>query len=293
MEKDLIFFDKEGLTSTSANHIANLAKELVKNHETELSYFTLYDTTVTLVGTDKLNTLQFGITEEQLANIPTMLDTIAQAKSLIAWLREAIKAKKNLLNEIDTLSLEDYCQLKGIEYPEAPKLGHILTEDEYYSSLSLKERNAYYKLETYASVLGKAVHPDGTLAIQREKLMEKINNPHKVEGGGRDTLIYNYTPSVATETVETVFFELQKRHREIQSQLNSIKYKCEEACTASELKENAEFNEKYTNYKAEVQALSSEWTKYKKEKSNEISKYKIVIPDSLKNIYLKVSELGK
>ena len=27
MEKDLVFFGEQGLTSTSANHIANLAKE--------------------------------------------------------------------------------------------------------------------------------------------------------------------------------------------------------------------------------------------------------------------------
>jgi uncharacterized protein (DUF305 family) len=37
MEQDLTFFAENGLTSTSANHIANLAKEYVKAQEQELS----------------------------------------------------------------------------------------------------------------------------------------------------------------------------------------------------------------------------------------------------------------
>lgn len=44
MKKDMIFFSTEGkgLTSTSANHIANLAKEMVREIETSLAGLTLY-----------------------------------------------------------------------------------------------------------------------------------------------------------------------------------------------------------------------------------------------------------
>lgn len=53
MKKDMIFFSKEGkgLTSTSANHIANLAKEMVREIESSLSSLTLYSTSVALIGT--------------------------------------------------------------------------------------------------------------------------------------------------------------------------------------------------------------------------------------------------
>ena len=42
MQKDLVFFKKEGeegvaLTSTSANHIANMAKEYIQGMETQLN----------------------------------------------------------------------------------------------------------------------------------------------------------------------------------------------------------------------------------------------------------------
>lgn len=57
MKKDMIFFSTEGkgLTSTSANHIANLAKEMVREIETFVSGLTLYSTSVVLIGNDNVN----------------------------------------------------------------------------------------------------------------------------------------------------------------------------------------------------------------------------------------------
>lgn len=56
MQKDLVFFKKEGeegvaLTSTSANHIANLAKEYIQGVETQLNNICFFDVRVALVGT--------------------------------------------------------------------------------------------------------------------------------------------------------------------------------------------------------------------------------------------------
>lgn len=53
MEKDLIFFKKEGeegvaLTSTSANHIANLAKEYIQGVEMQLNNISFYNTEIAL-----------------------------------------------------------------------------------------------------------------------------------------------------------------------------------------------------------------------------------------------------
>lgn len=88
MQKDLVFFKKEGeegvaLTSTSANHIANLAKEYIQ-----------------------------GESSEVLDSLQSLLEGVAQTKSLIAWLREGIKAKENLMKGLQTISLEDWLSLK-------------------------------------------------------------------------------------------------------------------------------------------------------------------------------------
>lgn len=295
MEKDLVFFstDNQGLTSTSANHIANLAKELIQKYEFELNSMHFHSVSVGLIGSAERSITQVGSTKELLDNMPKMLKSIAKAKSLIAWLREAIKAKNRLLDEINSFTAEDYCVLKGIEYPIMPVKQRELTEDEYYSSLSLKERNRYYELETKASVLGKAIHPDGAFSRVRRELTKVIQEPHKVTGSGRDTVIYSYIPTVDLQNVEDTFFELQNEHRETQAQLNSIKYACEQAINDSKTKTLADFNEAYNNWSREVKSIEAETRAYKHKKSEEISHYKIVIPDSLKDIFQQVSTLGK
>ena len=92
-----VFFAENGLTSTSANHIANLAKEAYQNLENELNSICFYTTKVSLLGTSTKEVLHYG---NQLIDV-TKLDKIAELKSLIAWLREAIKAKEQLTRNVN------------------------------------------------------------------------------------------------------------------------------------------------------------------------------------------------
>lgn len=77
-----------------------------------------------------------------------------------------------------------------------------------------------------AAVIGKYIHPDDVLSDERKKLKNRIQHPHQVDGKGRDALIYTYEPSVSAEDVDNTFYELQKKHREVQAQLNSMKHDC-------------------------------------------------------------------
>ena len=295
MKKDMIFFSTEGkgLTSTSANHIANLAKEMVREIETSLSGLTLYSTSVSLIGNDSVDTLKEGDKAEVLENVKAQLHTIAKANSLIAWLREAIKAKDRLLKEVEELSTDDFMEQKGIEIPKMPKKGVALTEDAYYASLSLEERNRFYSLEALASVLGKAVHPDGALANAREQLNERLKNPKAVNGAGRDALIYTYTPTVESDMVDKVYFAIQKEFRETQASLNAIKFDCQKAVKESEIEVQTAYADACNKYQAELTRIQNDMSIYKKVRVREIGNLKIVIPDSLSHIYEEVANLGK
>lgn len=295
MKKDMIFFSTEGkgLTSTSANHIANLAKEMVREIETSLSGLTLYSTSVALIGNDSVNTLREGDKAEALENVKTQLHIIAKANSLIAWLREAIKAKDRLLKEVEELSVEEFILQQGIEKPKMQKKGIALTEDAYYASLTVEERNRFYSLEALASVLGKAVHPDGPLANAREQLNERIKNPKTVEGAGRDALIYTYTPTVELDMVDKVYFAVQKEFREIQASLNAIKFDCQKAVKESEIEVQTAYADACNKYQAELTRIQNDMSIYKKERVREIGNFKIVIPNSLTDIYEQVAHLGK
>ena len=299
MQKDLVFFKKEGeegvaLTSTSANHIANLAKEYIQGVETQLNNICFFNAEVALVGsTGGASTIQTGESLEVLDSLQSLLKEVAQAKSLIAWLREGIKAKENLMKDLQTISLEGWCKENGIAKPEAPNYGHVLTEIEYYVSLPIKERNRYYQLETEAAVLGKYIHPDGHLSDARKELKDKLQHPHKVDGKGRDALIYTYTPTVDVAEIDNVFFELQKKHREIQAQLNAIKYNCKQAINESTNKVNTEYMAASQKYQAELKDVLGAFKTWKDEKSQEYSKLKIVVPNSLLGIYNTINSLGK
>ena len=298
MQKDLVFFKKEGeegvaLTSTSANHIANLAKEYIQGVETQLNNVCFFNAEVSLVGSTGASIIQTGGTSEVLNNLQSLLEGVAQAKSLIAWLREGIKAKENLMKDLQNIGLEGWCNENGLAYPEAPSRGHVLTEVEYYASLPIKERNRYYQLETEAAVFGKYIHPNGHLSDARKELKDKLQHPHEVDGKGRDALIYTYTPTVNVAEVDNVFFELQKKHREVQAQLNAMKYSCEQAINESTSKVNTEYMVASQKYQARLKEILGAFKTWNDEKSQEYSKLKIVIPNSLLGIYNTINSLGK
>lgn len=295
MEKDMIFFstDGQGLTSTSANHIANLAKEMIRALESSLSSMVLYSTSVSLIGTDSAEQLVKGNTLEELEAIIDKLHSVARAKSLIAWLREAIKAKERMINHLEDLNLADYVRIEGIEVPQRPKPEVSLDEDDYYASLSIDERNRYYETETLAAVLGKAIHPEGCIAEARENLDSHIRKPREVKGDGRDTLIYSFTPTVDPELVDDIYFRLQKQYREAQAEVNAFKHACNKAVSESEIAADAKDAENLEAYDRQIELLNARLTTYKKQRIKEIGDYRIIIPQSLKSIFDQVSHLGK
>lgn len=293
MKKDEIFFGTEGLTSTSANYIANMAKEYYKQKEKTLQNMQFYSTTVSIIGSSEKHIIENGIDSESFRNIPIMIADIAKAKSLIAWLREAISARDRLKSEINRFTEEQYCAMKGIEFPTKPECENALTETDYWGSMNIKTKNTYYELETKCATLGQFIHPGGNYASQRDEAIQKTNAPHKVVGNGRDTNIYTYEVTVPLTKIEEQFFELQKKYREYQANLNSMKFECQKAIEASEAKVNAEYNAACKEYAEKMGIIRAELLEWKKTEIIKLGNLKIIIPDSLQEIYTKINSLGK
>lgn len=89
------FFGDKGLTSTSANHIANLAKEAYERLEAKLNTTSFIRETITVIGSTAETTVKLAQTG-LITSAPNILKEICEYKSLIAWLREAIIEKENL-----------------------------------------------------------------------------------------------------------------------------------------------------------------------------------------------------
>lgn len=278
MLKDKIFFGESGLTTTSANHIANIAKEKYQLLLKQLETITLYNTNIGLISSEK-QPLSYGV--ETLSNVKPSLEAIAQLKSLIAWLREAIKAKERLFEDVKS---ENF----GLVAPVQPICENVMTEDEYVATWSIKKRNRYYFLETMCATIGSYIHPNGAFAKAREEYMNKLTNPLKVVGQGRDTTIYEYLPSIDSEEVENTFMVLQSEYRTYQAELNSLKYEIEEAIRSDNLTKSNKYSSEMRNYEASLENYNAEIKTLRLKENERISNLKIIIPDSLQKIYQEV-----
>ena len=385
MKSDNIYFGDTGLTSTSANHIANMAKESVRNTANELSGISFFSSTVSLLSGGNSQKAKIGSTREELNGIQRSLEAIGEANALCAWLREAIKARERLLEEVKRMTLEGYCKniLGGVEVPQqdtniddwmkakgytrpdinaefpdvkvaikpfsgvvesrlsgfcrkfglkmpdSPTQEPAMTEDDYMSSLSVKDRNRFLMLEAKAAVIGKYIHENGHLYNERERLRQIIAKPIGTQGEGANTLIYRFEPSVQKDEVEALFFRLAAEHRAIQAELNGMlaerartieadkqkkaaaylkasedfsremsvlqdklsAYMLEERRKMSELQN--EYDAWSTEQKNRHKQLNADLAAWKLAESKRIAALGIIIPNELRDIYERINGLGK
>lgn len=291
--KENVFFAENGLTSTSANHIANLAKEYVQDEEMELNNVRLVNCNVSVIGSSEKTQICKGVNDEWFQFFTESVAYVFEAKSLIAWLREAIKAKEQMLKDVENTDIEEWASDNGITLPSRPVKRSVQTRETLIAGLSVKERNRIYKLETEAAVIGKCIHPSGKFSDARKELHNRLSNPIEIKGEGRDALVYSYEPSCDFNAVDNTFFELQKWHRESQAELNSILHKIDEQIRNDEIAANSDYIEARKAYEREYDTYRVQFQLWKEQESKRISALKIVIPNELTKIYERVNKLGK
>jgi hypothetical protein len=282
------FFGDKGLTATSANHIANLAKEAYERLEAKLNTTSFIRETITVIG----STAETNVKLSQAGLItlaPNILKEICEYKSLIAWLREAIKEKENLFKANKLWVSDEYTE----HMKNRPQCEDYLTEQDVIESWTVKEQEEYLSLETRCAVIGKYIHPNGPLSRAKKDLSYRISHPIVTECSGRDTIVRRYQATSTEEEVDALFFSLQNKHRELQAQLNGIKHKIEVALREDMQKKDEEYKLELEAYHAKLAELreSDKLTRVAKDK--EIEALKIIIPNDLKATYDSLAKLGK
>ena len=135
------FFGDKGLSSTSANYIANLAKEAYEKLEAKLNTTSFIRETITVIG----STAETNVKLSQAGLItlaPNILKEICEYKSLIAWLREAIKEKENLFKANKLWVSDEYTE----HMKNRPQCEDYLTEQDVIESWTVAEQEAYLSL---------------------------------------------------------------------------------------------------------------------------------------------------
>ena len=294
--KTLNFFGENGVTSTSANHVANLAKEAVRNVHEQLAATRVYSETVSLLTGGNEAIVRKGMNVDAVETLPDLVGSIAHANSLIAYLREAIKEKERRMKAVDEyldvqsrLAYDQDCKALQARRPVKEEYP---TEEQVKMTWSIGEQEKYLSLEAEAAALGKFIHEDGHMSMARIDLMNKMNNPSKVDLNGSETVIHKYTPTVDIVTVDKVFNDLQVRYRTIQAELNGMKKRIQDTIDAEKLRIDQEYAKAKREYDRQAKDLEraiedifNQEEIHRKELLKEVQALKIVIPNRLRSIY--------
>ena len=280
------FFGDKGLTATSANHIANLAKEAYEKLEAKLNTTSFIKETIQIIG----STAETAVKLSQAGLItlaPNVLKEICEYKSLIAWLREAIKEKENLFKANKLWVSDEYTE----HMKNRPQCEDYLTEQDVIESWTVAEQEEYLSLETICAVVGKYIHPNGPLSKAKTELSNRINRPVSTECSGRDTIIRKYYPEATEEEVNALFFSLQRKHREAQARLNGIKHKIDMTIREDIQKKDEAYKKALQEFNNKANELLVADKLTREEKHKEIEALKIVIPNDLKSIYGELTSM--
>jgi hypothetical protein len=277
-----VFFGEKGITSSSANHICNVGREYVESTHKSLESLNFVTSTISDFLAEKTYTLKTGIMLSEDV-IMGKLTKISEVHALIAYLREAIKAKDTELQDLKKKEFE--C---SVDFPDEAERFEI---EDVIGELNVKERNEYLTLEAESSVIGKFIHPDSPFDIARKALMDCAVNAAEVQERGNNVMIIKKTPVHTVEEVDELFFKLQKRHREISARLNSIKHKLQERIYVENLARNRNYDEVLSDYKVIRKQEETAFKASIQQDSKRIANLKIVIPNELETVFNFINTL--
>ena len=289
---DRIFYGENGLTSTSANYIANKAKEYIEELEVKFSYIDFVNETLLVPNSTDKKIVRKGMTFKELQEVVNDdIPRMYKIKTLIAWLREAIKHKDDYISSLDReYNISDYMKEVGFD-PTYPTQEPLLNEKDVLASWSVEDRKKYYDLETKCAVIGKMIHKDSPLSKGKEEMIKITSAPNRIEKFENSILIYERDLSMKVSDLTDFMFKLQNEHRSYQAELNGLKFKIQETISEDRHKKFQNYQMALQKYNAERDKVIKEWNNKLLEIKDEIGKLKIIIPESLKETYDFVNKL--
>lgn len=305
----MIYLDpKEGLTSSEANHIANMIKEIARNYTSDVERSSA---ATEAISTDKgERTLKTGY----IAPLNSFLKP-GQLFGLSAWLRSGIKAKDSGMDLLDKLTVQQLdIEKREPKFTVKQPVSENIQYDESYAKdpdpaelLTIPELAEYYDLEAQAASIGKYIHEKGILDTIRKDVLN-FKEISRFTLDGKEQLVER-TPVCSAEEISALYFSLQKTYRDIEGKLNWYKSKVKTLASQHNIqvnkdytdacnKANAEYNAAYLVYSKQYNEYCEQHKLWKNEMETdriELYKYlaahKIIVPDHLKPILDEVKTI--
>lgn len=276
---------KDGLTITSANHIANIAKEMYENLEAKLISLKFVNRDFTLAINGETYRIENESTLSDFASGNEFLKEISSLKALIAWLREGIKAKEKLTSTDSENAFIAELIKSGRKDLDIPDYGPVPSFETVLSSRPADTQARYFSLEAKCASYGKFIHPDGHFAIIRTNFYNKLKNPTSIVGRGQEAEINTYSSDFTSQDVDSIFFSLQKKYRSAQAEFNALKAELDNS-----------LGDETRDYLNKKELLFETWKNIQSKErlayQEKIKTLKIIIPESLYDIFKKVNSVA-
>lgn len=288
--KSVFLTNESGITSTSANYLANLAQEVIQEKKLELENTSFVDSRiVTPLCPDGLD---YEKANYDLRNISEKIREIARYNTFCAWMREAIKAKEKALNDINNENYEEWLKRNDKVVEDKREL-ELKEESDFIDELSIGERYTMLMTEAVASSFGKLIHQDSPISNARKQMQYRKLHPTDVKGTGAELTLTRYTVAADSAEVENMFLSLQNEQREAEKQLNAIKSRIKSSKEEYNINAHNEYRQILKERVDRDKTLHIEFEKDKAERRVSLNKMKILVPDALKDIYEHLNKLGK
>ena len=289
-----VFFAEKGITSTSANHVSNKGTELLKSEQAILDNINFVNTSLCLLfnsnGVSDSRPITKGMSADSFESMHKTIAKIANLNAMSAWIHEAIKAKTEILEYVQSLSIDKWAKDQNIELPNAPGKEFPITESDVIGTWDVAKRNKYYVYESYCSLVGKFIHPKGAFYEAKAQMNNALQNPSKVEGSGRDAIIYSYEPSMLVSDVNAEYDWLSTELRHKEAEFNKMKQEIIDAITEDKLAKAQKFDDAYAKYVDTMESIRNKFDMWKTKTVKEISALKIYLPEGPKQTYDEINK---
>lgn len=285
-----VFFAEKGITSTSANHVSNKGKELLKSEQAILDNINFVNTTASLLSGGESRTITKGMNADSFESMHKTIAKIANLNAMSAWIHEAIKAKTEILEYVQSLSIDKWAKEQNIELPNAPGKEFPIVESDVIGTWDVAKRNKYYVYESYCSLVGKFIHPKGAFYEAKAQMNNAVQNPSKVEGSGRDAIIYSYEPSMPVSEVNAEYDWLSTELRHKEAEFNKMKQEIIDAITEDKLAKAQRFDDAYAKYVDIMTSIRNKFDMWKTKTVKEVSALKIYLPQGPKQTYDEINK---
>lgn len=285
-----VFFAEKGITSTSANHVSNKGKELLKSEQAILDNINFINTNISLLSGGESKIITKGKSVDSFESMHKTITKIANLNAMSAWIHEAIKAKTEILEYVQSLKIDKWAEDQNIELPIMPNRETEISLLDVIGTWDVAKRNKYYVYESYCSLVGKFIHPKGAFYEAKAQMNNAVQNPSKVEGSGRDAIIYSYEPSMTISDINAEYDWLSTELRHKEAEFNKMKQEIVDTITEDKLAKAQKFDDEYAKYVDTMASIRNKFDMWKTKAVKEISALKIYLPQGPKQTYDEINK---